>query len=88
MEELGLRAFFAGKKLNVVDEQHVDRSIAFAEIDDSIVADRVDHLVHESLGRDVRQLEIAIVLKDVLTDGMHQMRLAQSHSSIDEERVV
>ena len=63
VEELGLRALFAREKLDVVDEQHIDRSIALAKIDDAIVADRVDHLVHEPLGRDVGQLQIAIVLR-------------------------
>ena len=36
-------------------------AIALAEIEDAIVAHRVDHLVHESLGRDVGELQIAIV---------------------------
>ena len=67
-----------GEELDVVDEQHVDRSIALAEIEDAIVADRVDHLVHEPLGRDVGELQIAIVLQHVVPDGVHQMRLAQT----------
>ena len=58
VEELGLRAFLARDELDVVDEQDVDRSIALAEIEDAIVAKRVDHLVHESLGRDVGELRI------------------------------
>jgi hypothetical protein len=47
VEELGLRAFLAGEKLDVVDEQHVDGAIALAEVEHAIVADGVDHLVHE-----------------------------------------
>jgi hypothetical protein len=50
MKKLGLRRLFSGDELHVVDEQHVHCPIAFAEIDDPVVADRVDHLVHEPLG--------------------------------------
>ena len=57
VEELGLRAFLAGQELDVVHEQDVDAAIALAEIEDAIVADGVDHLVHEALGRDVGQLQ-------------------------------
>ena len=57
VEELGLRAFLAGEELDVVDQQHVDAAIALAEVEDAVVADRVDHLVHEPLGRDVGQLQ-------------------------------
>ena len=88
VEELGLRALFAGEELNVVDQQHVDGAIALAEIEDAIVADGVDHLVHESLGRDVGQFQIAIVLKHVVPDRVHQVRLAQPDTAVDEQRVV
>ena len=88
VEELGLRAFLAGEELDVVDEQHVDASIALAEIDDAVVADGVDHLVHEPLGRDVGELEIAIVLQHVVPDRVHQVRLAEPHAAVDEQRVV
>ena len=59
VEELGLRAFLAGEELDVVDEQHVDAAVALAEVEDAVVADRVDHLVHEPLGRDVGELQVA-----------------------------
>ncbi len=59
VEELGLRAFLAGEELDIVDEQHVDVAIALAEVEHALVAHRVDHLVHEALGRDVGQLQVA-----------------------------
>ena len=39
VEELGLRAFLARDELDVVDQQHVDAAIAFAEIENAVVAD-------------------------------------------------
>src|ERR1700680_1075145 len=87
MEELTLRALLPGDELHVVDEQHVDGSITLPEIDDPIVAHSVDHLVHESLGRDVGELEVAIVPQHVMTDSMHQVRLAETDAAVDEERI-
>ena len=40
VEELVLRAFLAGDELDVVDEQHVDRAIALAELEDAVVTAR------------------------------------------------
>ena len=88
VEELVLRAFLAGDELDVVDEQHVDRAIALAELEDAVVADGVDHLVHEPLGRDVGEPQRRRVLHDVLPDGVHQVRLAEADAAVDEERVV
>ena len=88
VKELVLSGLFARDELDVVDEQHVQRPISFAKIDDPVVADGVDHLVHESLGRDVSERPVSIVPEDVLTDRMHQMRLAQSDATVDEQRVV
>ena len=88
MEELGLRAFLAGEKLDVVDQQHVHRSVALAEIEHAIVADGVDHLVHEPLGRNVGEFQVAIVLQHVMSDGVHQVRLAEADPAVDEERVI
>ena len=88
VEELGLRAFLAGEELDVVNEQHVDRPIAFAKVEDAVVAHGVDHLVHEPLGRDVGEFQMPIVLQHVVADGVHQMRLSETHAAVDEQRVV
>ena len=88
VKELGLRAFLPGEELDVVDQQDVDRPVALPKIDHAIVAHRVDHLVHEPLGRDVGQLHVAIVLQHVLPDRVHQMGFAEPHATVDEQRVV
>jgi hypothetical protein len=49
VKELGLRPFLARDELNVVDQEDVDTTVAFAEVQDAVIADRVDHLVHEAL---------------------------------------
>ena len=88
VEELRLRALLAGDELDVVHEQHVHAPIALTKIEDAVVTHRVDHLVHEALGRDVGELQVPVVIEDVVPDGVHQMRLAESHAAVDEQRVV
>ena len=88
VEELRLRAFLAGQELDVVDEQDVDAAIALAEVEDPIVADGIDHLVHEPLGRDVGELQRLEVIEHVMPDRVHQVRLPESHAAVDEQRVV
>ena len=88
VKKLGLGPFFSSQKLNVVDQQHVDGSIPLSEVDHTVVAYGVDHLVHEPLGRDVGELQVPIVLQDVLADSVHQVRFSQTHAAVDEQRVV
>src|SRR4030095_1836995 len=80
--------FLAGHELNIVHEQNVNRSVSLTKIENAVITNGVDHLVHEPLGRDVSQFERAIVLEHELSDGMHQMRLAKTDTAVDEERVV
>ena len=88
VEELVLRAFLARHELDVVDEQHVDAAIARSEIEDAIEAHGVDHLVHETLGRDVGQHEPGMMLHDVVADRVHQVRLAEADAAVNEQRVI
>jgi len=88
VEELRLCSFLSRQELDVVDEQHVDRSVPLAEVDDAVVLHRVDHLVHEALARDVDQAHLGRVAEDVVTDGVHEVRLAEADTAVDEEGVV
>jgi hypothetical protein len=76
VKELVLRAFFTGQELHIVHEQHIDAAVTLAEVDQPVVSHRVNHLVHEALGRNIGEHEIAIVLQHVMPDRVHQMRLA------------
>ncbi len=69
-------------------QQYVDAAIALAEVQDAVVAHGVDHLVHEALGRDVGELQILQMRDDVMSDGVHQVRLAQPDPAVDEQRVI
>src|SRR5262249_57227969 len=88
VEELLLRALLAGDELDVVDQEDVDRAIAAAELRRPVVADRVDELVREALGREVGDRHAAEQPGAVVTDGVQEVRLAEPGSAIDEERIV
>src|SRR4029453_16487893 len=72
VKELRLRPFLAGHELNVVHEQNVNRSVSLTKIENAVITNGVDHLVHEPLGRNVSQFERAIVLEPNLSDGRHR----------------
>ncbi len=88
VEELLLHPLLVGQELNVVGQQHVDRAVLLAEARGAVEADRVDQLVDELLGRQVLDLQPAVLLADVVPDGVQQVGLAQAHAAVEEERVV
>ena len=87
MKELFLRPFLAGQKLDVVDHQHIDVPIALPEVHHLVIANRVDDLVGELLGRQIGDPEIGS-FRHMIADRVQQMRLSKAHPPIDEEGVV
>ena len=88
VKELGLRAFLPGQELDVIHEQDVYAPIAFTEIQHPVVANGIDHLVHEPLGRDVGQFQRLEVIEHIVPDRVHQVRLAEPHPTVNEQRIV
>ena len=62
--------------------------VSLAKIQDAVVTNGIDHLVHEPLGRDIGQLEVAIVLQHVVPHRVHQVCFSETHSPVNEQRVV
>ena len=88
MEELFLRALLARDELDVVDQQKVDGPVAGAELGGPVVADRVDELVGEALGREVGDRHPGEEPRALVADGVEEMGLAEADPAVDEERVV
>src|SRR5439155_3497088 len=78
----------AGEELDVVDQQHVDRPIAGPEVDHPAFLDGRDHLVHEFFAGHVSDPPAVMLLQHGMTDGMHQVRLAETDATVEEQRVV
>ena len=88
VEELFLDAVFALDELDVVDEQDVDVAVGAFERRSTVIAQRVDEVVGEFLGRDVldphpREQSLGVIAGRVQEVGLTQTRLAP-----DEQRVV
>ncbi len=62
VEELFLRRFFAGEKLDVVDQQNVDLAIAIAKLRRPVVLQRDDELVGELLAGEVDDVGVGIII--------------------------
>src|ERR1051326_8422290 len=88
VKEFFLGAFFAGEKLDVVDAKQIGLTIAFPELDQVVVLDRVDELVDEQLARKINDLRVFLFRDHVLADRLHEMRLAETDAAINEKRVV
>ncbi|MNR08694.1 hypothetical protein D3C85_1248620 [compost metagenome] len=88
MEKLFLRAFLASKELNIVDQQCVNRAVETLEFVNSVELQCLDHIRDETLGMQVDNLGIGILLEQVVTHSMHQVRFTQAYAPIKEERVI
>ena len=88
VEELLLRPLLARDELDVVDQEQIDRAVARAELRGAVVADRVDELVGEALGGEVRDGHAREEAHALMPDRVQQVRLAESDAAVDEQRVV
>ena len=85
VEELFLRALFSGQELDVVEKQRVDRAVAIAERLHLVVADGRDQFGHERVRRHVDDFPAGTDVSELLSDGLDQMRLAQTCAAVDEQ---
>ena len=88
VEELLLHRLLSLEEMHVVDEEEVGFAKAAAEIGGGSVLDGGDELVGELLGADERDAGFGLSLDDLVGDGLHEVRLAESGVAVDEERVV
>ena len=88
MEEFFLGALGASDELNIVDHQHVHVAETVAEGRHALEADGGDHFIGEFLGADVGEAQRGIAALERVADGLHQVRLAESHAAVQEQRIV
>src|SRR5262245_61341207 len=79
VEEFLLRTLLPPEKMNVVDQEEIRLAIAFAELDQIVVLDRINELVDENLARKVHYAGVFAAGDDVLADGLHQVSLAEAN---------
>src|SRR5207245_6901501 len=87
VEELLLCPLFSCDELNVIDQQEVDRPVARAEGGRVVVANRIDELIGEVLGREIDDHRAGKQANSPVTNRVEQVRLAEADAAIDEQRV-
>ena len=65
-------------------KQHIDMPIFFPKLRQGAGLHPLDELVGELLAGDVTNLAGLVRLGDAMTDGLHQVRLAEADAAIDE----
>src|SRR5579863_886901 len=88
VEELVLSGFLAAEKLDVIDEQEIRLAVPAPEVVGRAALDRGDEFVGELLGADVGDASVGDAADDVVGDGLHEVRFAESGVAVQEERVV
>ena len=88
VEELLLRALLVGEELDVVDQQHVDRAVALAEVGmRSKRIELISSLTNCSAAR-YSTRSCGSRAQDLVADRVQQVGLAEAHAAVEEERVV
>ena len=91
VEKFFLCTFFSYNKLNIVDHQDIYSPVFFAQLCHGgcvTASDGFDYFVGKGFRSDIKNLHIRILLQDEVTDGMHQMRLSQTGTAVDKQRIV
>src|SRR4029077_5494969 len=88
VEELLLGAVLACKKLDVIDQQHIDGAVLVAELAHARGGDGADDFVRELLRRQIDDPLAWETVVDLMADRVHEMCLAEPHASIKEKWVV
>ena len=76
MKEFLLRAFLAGKELNVVYEQGVKGSIIAFELINGIVLQGTHHVCDKSFGVQIGNIGAGFLALNGMAYGMHEVGLA------------
>ena len=88
VEEFLLGAALAAEELDVVDQQDVERAVVPLELLEALVLVGADDVGDVGLRVGVADLGGRVLRQDVVADRLDQVRLAQPHAAVDEQRVV
>ena len=88
VEELLLGALLTGEELDVVDQQCVHRAVEALEFVDGVELQGLHHVRDETFRMQVDHLGVRVLLQQVVAHRMHQVGLAQTDATVEEQRVV
>lgn len=76
------------ERMDIVHDQDVDGADLLPEIEHLSILKMVDQVVHELFGGGIEDLQARVLAQGRMPDGVHQVRLAQTRSSVDVKRVI
>ena len=87
MEELLLRPLLVRQLIDVVDDEEVHVAVPVPEVLQVPPLDGGDEMVGEGFAAQVEYADVGEPRDNLVGDGLHEVRLAQAHGSMDEEGV-
>ena len=88
VEKFFLDALFAGEELDVVDQKDVDAAVTLAEFRERVLLDGMDKFIGEFFRGEIGDAGFGIALEDAVSDGVHQVGLAETGGTVDEKGIV
>src|SRR6266576_2744553 len=81
MEKLFLGTLFPRHELDIVDKQHIYRSVLLTKELSLVIANSINQLIHELLRRDVAEIQMLVSFLYLVAAGMHEMRFPEPHTT-------
>src|SRR6266850_3525892 len=88
VEKFLLGAILAAKKLDIVDQQKVERVVVLLETVKGLVLIGANHVGNVALGVNIADLGGRAEFEQQVTDGLDEVGLAQADPTVDKQRVV
>src|SRR3989338_7015040 len=88
MEKLLLRSFFGGDEMNIINQEHIHGAVAALKLFRTAVFNRGNKFIREFFAGGVEHGRGRALLKDFVTDRLHEMGFPSPHAAVDEERIV
>ena len=88
IEKFLLGSFFAGKKLDVVDQQQIERVVFGLQLIECLALIVLDDVGDELFGVQIKHPRLGPIGQQCIADGVNQVRLSQPDAPVNEQGVV
>ena len=88
VKEFLLRYLFCREELYIIDQKQVNRSVLAAKFLVALFADSRYKLVCKLFARCIKDFSLGVKLMKLISDCLKEMRLSQTASAIEKERII
>lgn len=82
MEEFLVGTLLTDKKLDIVNQQRIQRTVLALKFNNRVVLQRPHHIVYKALGMHIGAPGLSVTQPDQMTDALHQVGLTESHTTV------